>query len=113
MAGARLGLLYLHGHGVAQNFAVALTYFKAAASGNDAVGILHLGILHYHGWGVTSDIEAATKHFKKAAAFGQYICTADLPLVLCTFVWYCPPRPAPPRPAPLHEFFCLCVQRSC
>lgn len=64
----RLGLLYLNGDGVPQDYVEAIMWLrKAAAEPGDAEAQNALGDCYFHGRGVTSDFFEAVKWYRKAA----------------------------------------------
>ncbi len=73
-----LGILYLAGWGVPQNYAATLNWFHVAAAQGYAQADLELGILHQRGWGVPRDYAVATKWFRIAAGKGNPVAQFDL-----------------------------------
>lgn len=67
-AQAMLGLLYEHGHGVPQDFAVAAWWYGSAAERGDPNGQYLLGLLYNKGRGVALDVVLAQKWLILAAA---------------------------------------------
>ncbi|OOF95415.1 hypothetical protein ASPCADRAFT_207892 [Aspergillus carbonarius ITEM 5010] len=62
-----IGLMYLRGEGVEQNFATALMWFRRGLANGDALCQHELGLMYLHGYGVTQDAFRAASHFKAAA----------------------------------------------
>lgn len=67
-AQAMLGLLYEHGHGVPQDFAVAAWWYGCAAERGDANGQYLLGLAYDKGRGVPRDVVLSQKWLILAAA---------------------------------------------
>jgi len=65
------GKMLLGGHGVAQDEAQAVDWFKQAAARDDAPAINLLGRCYEHGWGVEPDMVAAFSFYERAAALGE------------------------------------------
>ena len=63
---ANLGVAYVQGKGVAQDFLKAVTYFDKACDGSFATGCYNLGQMFYSGKGVTQDHFKAVNYFKRA-----------------------------------------------
>jgi hypothetical protein len=66
----KLGLKYLTGDGVPQDYAEAAKWFRQAAEQGLAVAQLHLGIMHRKGMGVPRDDAEAAKWYRQAAEGG-------------------------------------------
>ncbi|THC92914.1 hypothetical protein EYZ11_007610 [Aspergillus tanneri] len=66
-AAGHIGLMYLRGEGVEQNFATAGNWFKLGVANGDALCQHELGIMYLHGYGVTQDAFKAAAYFKAAA----------------------------------------------
>ncbi|MBN2207705.1 MAG: sel1 repeat family protein [Candidatus Coatesbacteria bacterium] len=62
-----LGYMYMKGHGVSQDDAEAVRWFRKAAEVGDRDGIYHLGKMYYQGKGVDRDAAKALAWYKKAA----------------------------------------------
>ncbi|PLN80664.1 putative ubiquitin-protein ligase Sel1/Ubx2 [Aspergillus taichungensis] len=73
-----IGLMYLRGEGVEQNFATALTWFKRGLANGDAICQHHIGLMYLHGYGVPRDAFRAASYFKSAA--DQDIAAAETQL---------------------------------
>ena len=67
MAQNLLGIFYLDGTGVQQNYSQALYWFEKAAIQNDPDAQYNLGRLYYEGKGVPQDYAQAHYWLKKAA----------------------------------------------
>jgi hypothetical protein len=66
-AQSNLGLCYLHGQGVAQDYVEAVRWFRKAAEQNDANAQFNLGYCYHEGQGVARDYVEAVRWFRKAA----------------------------------------------
>ncbi|PYH45660.1 ubiquitin ligase complex subunit HRD3 [Aspergillus saccharolyticus JOP 1030-1] len=66
-AAGHVGLMYLRGEGVEQNFATASTWFRRGLATGDALCQHQLGLMHLHGYGVPSDAYRAASFFRSAA----------------------------------------------
>ena len=66
-----LGICYLFGHGVEQDFEEAAKWFRKAAEQGNAEAQFNLGVCYEHGHGVEQDYEEAVKWFRKAAEQGD------------------------------------------
>ncbi len=75
---ATLGMLYLAGWGVPQNYGAAQKWFHAAAALEYAPADLELGIIYQRGWGVPRDYVAAAQWFRIAAGKGNSDAQFDL-----------------------------------
>lgn len=73
-AAAHIGLMYLRGEGVEQNFATALTWFRRGVENGDALCQHEMGLMYLHGYGVPQDAYRAASYFKAASESEQ-----DLP----------------------------------
>ncbi|CAO3656603.1 unnamed protein product [Mucor hiemalis] len=62
-----LGLLYLTGSGVSQNYDKAMLYFQKAVDLNCTDAFNSLGDVYYYGYGVKVDYKKAFKWYEKAA----------------------------------------------
>ena len=67
----RLGLLYVKGQGVPQDYAEAVKWFRRAANRRNAAAQLALGNAYGRSLGVTQDNAEAVKWFRKAAEQGH------------------------------------------
>ena len=68
-AGAQynLGVMYLHGKGVSQDYAAALKWYRLAAEQGHAIAQYALGFMYDNGNGVLQDYVEALKWFHLAA----------------------------------------------
>jgi hypothetical protein len=66
-----LGLLYYGGHGVPQDDAEALNWFRRAADQDDVVAELNLGVMFSEGRGAPQDQAEAVKWLRRAADLGD------------------------------------------
>ncbi len=65
-----LGLMYLNGYNVQQDFAVAAQLFQKAADNGYAFGNFNLARIHENGWGVPKNERLAEEYYQKS---GDYI----------------------------------------
>jgi uncharacterized protein len=73
----RLGILYVQGWGVAQDYRKARTLYEKACDAGDMLGCGHLGFLYQDGQGVTKDYGQARTLFQKACDGGSMMgCSA-------------------------------------
>ena len=63
-----LGVLYLKGRGVAQDYALARSWFEKAAAGPLAGAMFNLGIMYLRGYGIETDLAISTNWFERGAA---------------------------------------------
>ncbi|PYH99411.1 putative ubiquitin-protein ligase Sel1/Ubx2 [Aspergillus ellipticus CBS 707.79] len=66
-AAGHVGLMYLRGEGVEQNFATALTWFRRGLSNGDALCQHSIGLMYLQGYGVSQDAFRAASYFKAAS----------------------------------------------
>jgi TPR repeat protein len=66
-----MGMLYDAGNGVAQDQAIAASWYRKAAEQNHPIAQLFLGILYYSGNGVGEDYKKAAHWFQAAANNGN------------------------------------------
>ena len=67
----RLGFMYYHGEGVAQDSKRAISLFEKAAKGGDVESAHNLGTLYEYGMSVTQDKGRAAEWFGRAADLGE------------------------------------------
>ena len=67
----RLGFMYYHGEGVAQNNQRAVTLFETSASAGDILSASNLGMMYENGMGVDQDDARAASWYRKAAELGD------------------------------------------
>ena len=67
----QLGVLYLIGQGVRQDYAQARKWLEKAAAQGHALAQTSLGVLYYYGQGVRQDYAQARRWWEKAAAQGD------------------------------------------
>ena len=73
------GVFYAQGHGVQQDFSMAVLYYSMAAMLGDRDASYNLGLLFYLGQGVKEpDYEKAFSYFLTAAQLGDYLAMAAL-----------------------------------
>jgi ankyrin repeat protein/uncharacterized protein YdaT len=65
-----LGIMYLQGNGVPQNYKEAEKWFRKAAKKGIAAAQVNLGIMYLQGNGVPQDYKEAEQWFRKAAEIG-------------------------------------------
>jgi TPR repeat protein len=73
-----LGLMYEQGHGVTQDHAVAVSWFRKAADQGFAAAQLSLGVLYENGLGVPQDFTTAVSWYRKAADQGNAAAQLNL-----------------------------------
>ncbi len=73
-----LGLMYLKGEGVEQDFNRAFAYFGRAAIENDAAAQYNLGNMYFQGKGTPRDYAKAAEWYQKASRFGHVQAQHDL-----------------------------------
>ena len=66
-AAGHIGLMYLRGEGVEQNFSTAFTWFKRGLANGDALCQHEIGLMYLHGYGVQQDAYKASSYFKAAS----------------------------------------------
>jgi SEL1 protein len=66
-AAGYVGMMYLRGEGVEQNFNNALTWFKRGLVNGDSLCQHEIGLMYFHGYGVPQDAFKAAAYFKSAA----------------------------------------------
>ena len=71
VAQTHLGIMYLTGRGVPQDYAKAVELFQKAAAQGDAKAQALLGVMYEHGRGVPRDDARAYAWYSLAAAQGQ------------------------------------------
>jgi SEL1 protein len=62
-----IGMMYLRGEGVEQNFATAMIWFKRGVANGDALCQHETGLMYLHGYGVPQDAFKAAAYFKAAS----------------------------------------------
>lgn len=67
----RLGFMYYHGEGVAQDNKRAVTLFESAAKAGDAESALNLGTMYEHGMSVAQSDALAAAWYVAAAELGE------------------------------------------
>jgi TPR repeat protein len=70
-AQTKLGVLYENGHGVTQDYAEAMKWYKLAAAQDYSKAQGRLGLLYFNGKGVTQDYVEALKWYKLAVKKGD------------------------------------------
>lgn len=66
-AAGHIGLMYLRGEGVDQNFGSAFTWFKRGLTNGDALCQHAIGLMYLYGYGVHQDAFKASSYFKAAS----------------------------------------------
>ena len=77
-----LGVIYLNGYGVEQDYAQAFAWFEKSAAQGFAEANFTLGNMYVEGKGVTPDIGLAIQHFSAAAKQGHESATGNLRIAL-------------------------------
>ena len=67
----RLGFMYYHGEGVAQDNKQAVTLFEKSARAGDILSASNLGMMYEHGMSVDKDDAQAASWYLKAAELGD------------------------------------------
>ena len=62
-----LGMFYLNGHGVKQDYAQARSWFEKAAAQGDVSSMRMLGNIYVEGLGVPKNLQQARAWYEKAA----------------------------------------------
>jgi TPR repeat protein len=70
--------MYYHGHGVSQDPAEAMHWFRLAADQGNAVAQTNLGVMYYHGHGVSQNLGEAVHWFRLAADQGNAVAQTNL-----------------------------------
>ena len=66
-----LGIMYMEGQGVKQDYKTAEKYFRQAADIGDTNAMNNLGIMYMEGQGVKQDYKTAEKYFRQAVEMGN------------------------------------------
>ena len=66
-----LGIMYMNGQGVKQDYKTAKKYFRQAADIGNANAMSQLGMMYMEGQGVKQDYKTAEKYFRQAAEIGD------------------------------------------
>ncbi|KAJ5578488.1 uncharacterized protein N7459_007452 [Penicillium hispanicum] len=66
-AAGYIGLMYLRGEGVKQNYAKALIWFKRGVTNGEPLCQHQMGLMYLHGYGVPQDPHKAASYFRAAA----------------------------------------------
>lgn len=66
-AAGHIGLMYLRGEGVEQNYPTALTWFRRGVANGDPLCQHWMGLVYLNGYGVPQDAFKASQYFKAAA----------------------------------------------
>lgn len=77
-----LGILYLSGDGVPQDYEKSVEWFRKAAEQGDAHGANGMGHAYFMGQGIERDVRKAAGWFQKAAELGDPIAQANLGHIL-------------------------------
>jgi TPR repeat protein len=67
----RLGFMYYHGEGVAQDNKRAVALFETSANAGDIMSASNLGMMYEHGMGVDQNDALAASWYRKAAELGD------------------------------------------
>lgn len=73
-----LGILYLYGDGVPQDFAAARRWLTAAVERGASRPLFHLGRMHEEGWGMPVDYPQALRFYQRAADRGEWLAYVHL-----------------------------------
>ena len=74
----KLGLRYYHGHGVPEDYAQAVSWYRKAAQQGYALAQYNLGVMYANGRGVPEDDAQAVSWYRKAAQQGDASAQANL-----------------------------------
>ena len=66
-----LGVYYMNGDGVEQDYGQAMQWYLKAAEQGYALAQTNVGWLYQNGWGVAQDYGQATEWYRKAAEQGE------------------------------------------
>jgi TPR repeat protein len=77
IAQGNLGVMYLNGHGVPQNYAEAAKWFRLAANQGHAGAQSMLGLLYVQGQGVPQNYAMAHMWFNLASAAGEELASTN------------------------------------
>lgn len=66
-AAGHIGLMFLRGEGVDQNYPTALGWFRRGVTNGDALCQHQMGLMYLHGYGVPEDAYQASSYFKASA----------------------------------------------
>ena len=67
-----LGMRYVHGRDVPQDYPQAVSWLRKAANAGDTTGMNNLGVMYANGFGVPKDYQQAVSWYRKAAD-GDYV----------------------------------------
>lgn len=70
-AQTKLGLMYVHGDGVAQDYLQGYRWLQTAASSGDATAEYHLGMMYLEGQGIAQDPIKGIEWLKRAASHNE------------------------------------------
>ena len=73
--------MYNHGHGVPQNHATAVRWYRAAAEQGNALAQWSLGFMYDHGHGVPQNHATAVRWYRAAAEQGEAVAQHYLGLL--------------------------------
>ena len=73
-----LGMRYVYGRGVPEDYAQAVSWLRKAANGGDATGMNNLGVMYANGFGTPKDYQQAVSWYRKAADAGYVPAMANL-----------------------------------
>ena len=74
--------MYSNGHGVVQDYAEALRWYKLSAAQNNAEAQNNIGAMYYSGQGVAQDYAAALRWFNLAAGWGNTHAEKNINIVI-------------------------------
>ena len=77
----QIGRMHYRGDGITQDYAAAMTWFKAAAAEGNAGAMYDVGNMYYNGNGVSPDYAEALAWFRKAADKGDIVAMQFLSIM--------------------------------
>jgi len=73
-----LGVMYLNGRGIQQNFSEAVRCFQEASRLNDPDAIYNLAMMYIRGTGIEKNLPLASEYLKKASSLGNETAKIEL-----------------------------------
>jgi TPR repeat protein len=73
-----IDILYDNGHGVVQDYSLAMQWYQKAAAEGNTNAMFIIGYFYQHGHGVPQDRDQAIHWWKKAAALGNQVAINNL-----------------------------------
>ena len=63
--------MYSNGHGISQDYARAMEWYRKSANQGHAQAQFYLGLMYYNGYGVSQDYARAVEWYRKSANQGH------------------------------------------